>query len=49
MPMQYVNNSPHQQGYGLRNWYDEENEADIALVYAFSSMTKRNCIDHLRV
>ena len=40
VPMQYVNNSPHQQGYGLRPWYEEENEADIALVYAFSFMIK---------
>ena len=38
--MQYVNNSPHQQGYGLRPWYEEENEANIALVYAFSFMIK---------
>ena len=34
------NASPHQQGYVLRPWYEEENEADIALVYAFSFMTK---------
>ena len=40
VPMQYANNSPHQQGYGLRPWYEEENEADIALVYAFPFMIK---------
>ena len=42
--MQYVNNSPHQQGYGLRPWYEEENEADIALVYAFSFMIHDNAL-----
>jgi hypothetical protein len=35
-----VNNSPHQQGYELRPWYEEENEVDIALIYAFSFMIK---------
>ena len=42
--MQYVNNSPHQNGYGLRILHEEENEADIVLVYAFSSMIKGDCI-----
>ena len=44
MLMQYVNYSPHQQGYGLRPWYEEEKELTIVLAHAIPFLIQRDCI-----